>query len=653
MFNVSYDVLRYRLSGKHKPASTAHEHQMTCTVAQEEVLLDWMFLHAEEGHPWSGQRILLKVRQMTGEEKGPAWVKKFKDRHSDVLKFCGTSGLDPKRAHAFNPTAIRKHFTEYGDAREKFGYKITNIYNLDEKGNQIGGGRKRTGKKYFVPRSDRAKYKTRDASLALVTVIECCCADGSMLKPGFIFHGGTGKISTYERDWFEVDEDISIGLTANGWTDDLQCEKWFEESFIPQARARADDPSERILLCFDGHGSHVTDRMRILAKENNIDFHLFVAHTTHKCQPLDVGVFGPQQRKWTERMEEIAEETGEGLQRADFVKEYMAVRAASITEVIVKAAWRKTGLEPFNADIFTDRDFTPSRVTSKHARLPASFPATPSPVAPQPSSNSPTPLSSVLPGAEVGPTYNGDIDPELLEDNNGHETSVALGNVSEPSISQESVNPTTSDGPPESPAPDNQAAMPLPNEGDKVPEFHRSPIHRRLPLAEQCRILKHDLDACHSAYLSEFTLRQKAVAHCSLASAEIESLKSRLNTRQQKSTRKSRRFQSSHNFLMGEQAEAEFAERLRENNAKAAAKAAKEAKRNATDEATRRRRTQLAIDRNIRFRTIPKRKADVEDLAYLLHLPLDGTVATLTAAIKSHLQETPLLKTDSRFAGLY
>ncbi|EIN03733.1 hypothetical protein PUNSTDRAFT_139263, partial [Punctularia strigosozonata HHB-11173 SS5] len=89
------------------------------------------------------------------------------------------------------------------------------------------------------------------------------------------------------------------------------------------------------------------------------------------------------------------------------------------------------------------------------------------------------------------------------------------------------------------------------------------------------------------------------------------------------------------------------------NNAKAAAKAAKEAKRNATDEATRRRRTQLAIDRNIRFRTIPKRKADVEDLAYLLHLPLDGTVATLTAAIKSHLQETPLLKTDSRFAGLY
>ncbi|EIN05931.1 hypothetical protein PUNSTDRAFT_137416 [Punctularia strigosozonata HHB-11173 SS5] len=104
---------------------------------------------------------------------------------------------------------------------------------------------------------------------------------------------------------------------------------------------------------------------------------------------------------------------------------------------------------------------------------------------------------------------------------------------------------------------------------------------------------------------------------------------------------------------MGEQAEAEFAERLRENNAKAAAKAAKEAKRNATDEATRRRRTQLAIDRNIRFRTIPKRKADVEDLAYLLHLPLDGTVATLTAAIKSHLQETPLLKTDSRFAGLY
>ncbi|KII83307.1 hypothetical protein PLICRDRAFT_75887, partial [Plicaturopsis crispa FD-325 SS-3] len=98
----------------------------------------------------------------------------------------------------------------------------------------------------------------------------------------------------------------------------------------------------------DGHGSHVTPKMMELAMANKIDFHLLPPHTTHKTQPLDVAVFGPMQLRWTERMEEIVEETGEGLPRYDFISEYMSLRSSAVTTQIVKAAWRKTGLEPFN-----------------------------------------------------------------------------------------------------------------------------------------------------------------------------------------------------------------------------------------------------------------------------------------------------------------
>lgn len=106
-------------------------------------------------------------------------------------------------------------------ARERYKYKTKNIYNYDEKGNQIGGGRKRMGKRYYIPRWARAKYKQRDDNLEIVTVIECCSADGVLLKPHFIFHGGkhTEDGAIYEYEWFEEDVDgvyVHVSFLAYG-----------------------------------------------------------------------------------------------------------------------------------------------------------------------------------------------------------------------------------------------------------------------------------------------------------------------------------------------------------------------------------------------------------------------------------------------------
>ena len=101
---------------------------------------------------------------------------------------------------------------------------------------------------------------------------------------------------------------------------------WFENVCVPQLRARTLDEDERVLLVFDGHGSHLTDELFDLGTKYKIDFYLLPAHTTHKLQPLDVGCFGPMQKKFVERCEEIVEETGECVDRDVFVKEYMAVR---------------------------------------------------------------------------------------------------------------------------------------------------------------------------------------------------------------------------------------------------------------------------------------------------------------------------------------
>ncbi|PCH38501.1 hypothetical protein WOLCODRAFT_31715, partial [Wolfiporia cocos MD-104 SS10] len=77
------------------------------------------------------------------------------------------------------------------------------------------------------------KYKIHSPNLEHVTIIECVCADGESLKPGFVFSG-----KRFHKEWFEILTcPISIGTSPNGWTDNFLCTEWFEKSFIPQAQA--------------------------------------------------------------------------------------------------------------------------------------------------------------------------------------------------------------------------------------------------------------------------------------------------------------------------------------------------------------------------------------------------------------------------------
>lgn len=129
--------------------------------------------------------------------------------------------------------------------------------------------------------------------------------------------------------------------------------------------------------------------------------HLFCLppHTTHKLQPLDVGIFGPLQRAWKKNCEEFTADRGRGITKPEFIKEYIKVRDQTFTPELITAAWRKTGLYPFNPDVFTELDYSPSQLTSTEVHYPPSFPTSliptpsnqarhPSPIPPDPGSYS-------------------------------------------------------------------------------------------------------------------------------------------------------------------------------------------------------------------------------------------------------------------------
>ena len=61
-----------------------------------------------------------------------------------------------------------------------------NIYNMDEKGIQLGIGAKITA---TIDWDQKVVYFIEDGNREFITVIECICADGSVLHPSVIFQG--------------------------------------------------------------------------------------------------------------------------------------------------------------------------------------------------------------------------------------------------------------------------------------------------------------------------------------------------------------------------------------------------------------------------------------------------------------------------------
>lgn len=117
-------------------------------------------------------------------------------------------------------------------------------------------------------------------------------------------------------------------------------------------------------MIYDNHESHLSIEVLDLAKENGITILTIPPHSSAKLQPLDVGVFGPFTSAYnaalyswmlrhpgkTMTIYEVAYCVGEAH-----------LKAMSPNNII--SAFKKTGIYPFDDQIFTDTDFLSSSVT--------------------------------------------------------------------------------------------------------------------------------------------------------------------------------------------------------------------------------------------------------------------------------------------------
>jgi hypothetical protein len=93
-------------------------------------------------------------------------------------------GLETAHAKALNQFAVGDFFDMLDELIKEYDIVPENLYNMDEKGVQLGIGAKVA---VLVDRDQKMAYSIEDGNRELVTVIEAICADGSTVHPAVIF----------------------------------------------------------------------------------------------------------------------------------------------------------------------------------------------------------------------------------------------------------------------------------------------------------------------------------------------------------------------------------------------------------------------------------------------------------------------------------
>ena len=253
------------------------------------------------------------------------------------------------------------------DRIERYHILPSNTYNFDEKGFLIGVSR--STKRYVSIVQLVTKQllgASQDGNREFIIFIGCICADGTRIPPALIYKSESGEIMDTWLDDYDQDGEMAFFATSQkGWSNEDLGMYWLEHIFDRFTREKAQN--RRRLLLIDGHNSHLNMRFIDYADKNKILLALLPSHSTHRLQPLDVGLFSPLATKYSQQIDQfVAEYQGlVKISKRHFWKFFIEAWKEAFTEKNILSAFESTGVHPFNPDkvlaIFKKREHTPEK----------------------------------------------------------------------------------------------------------------------------------------------------------------------------------------------------------------------------------------------------------------------------------------------------
>lgn len=153
-----------------------------------------------------------------------------------------------------------------------------------------------------------------------------------------------------------------LSHSPNGWTDGELAVKWITDDFDRLTKDKAGSHTRVLLL--DGHSSHYTLGLLTFAKDHNIVLLRYPPHCTHALQGLDVVCFAKMKEAWKRAIMSFEARTQQSVKKKDFTEVFGQAFLEAFTKETVEAAFKATGIFPFNPNAITAQQMKPSETTS-------------------------------------------------------------------------------------------------------------------------------------------------------------------------------------------------------------------------------------------------------------------------------------------------
>jgi hypothetical protein len=227
---------------------------------------------------------------------------------------------------------------------------------MDETGVALGVC---TNSQVLASSSKKKAYIKSPEDREWVSIIETISSTGVKLQCLVIFKG-----KHLQSTWFPAQGTPNWLYTTseNGWTSNLIGREWLQRVFIPNT-----SPSSggyRLLL-LDGHGSHTPIDFMWLCKMNKIHLLYLPAHASHLLQPLDLAPFSVVKSRYRNEIRALsALDDAAPIKKERFVVSYNRAREEGLSERVIRAGWKATGLCPYNPSIVLQSSQINSRLVT-------------------------------------------------------------------------------------------------------------------------------------------------------------------------------------------------------------------------------------------------------------------------------------------------
>lgn len=198
--------------------------------------------------------------------------------------------------------------------------------------------------------SKQVRGTLQDGSREWITLIACISASGEALPASLIYPAANQAIySGWVEDIKPGEHSVFVSSSSTGWSNNEIALAWLEQVFDRATKATA--RRKYRLLILDGHGSHVTPDFIEYANQRKILVMILPPHSTHRLQPLDVCLFSPLARAYSNELTQFLQ-SSQGtspVTKSNFLHLFWAAWQSSFQESTIVNSFAATGIWPPDA----------------------------------------------------------------------------------------------------------------------------------------------------------------------------------------------------------------------------------------------------------------------------------------------------------------